>query len=242
MTAPLLSTRAITIYDPLAQPASFVALELVVFAWAALTFRHAWRSADRAARVTWLTIVVYGVAMEAISYTLVQNFGHGQFTVMLWDRQLPLYVVAVYPVLLYTGIAAARALRLAPAPTAIASGLFILALDVPFDLAGPRLGWWRWWGGDPNTAVRWCGVPVTSFYWHLAFGAVLSAVTAAAARRARPPLWFALPLAAATIVGGVIAFSPMHALAAVGVGHGGFVACGIACAAAVTIAAIARRR
>ena len=244
MTAPLVSTGPITIYDPTTRPLSFVLLEAFVLVAGALTLRHAWRQdarGDRAARITWLTIVVYGVAMEAISYLVVQNFAHGQFTIMLWDRQLPLYVIAVYPVLLYTGITAARALRLPRAVEPIAAGLCILALDVPFDLAGPPAGWWRWWGGDPNTAVRWAGVPVTSFYWHLAFGAMLAALTAAASRTRRPAPWMALPLTAGTIVLGVIAFLPMHALAAVGVGHGAFVAAAIA-GSAVTVAIAARRR
>jgi hypothetical protein len=244
VTPPLVATAPVTIYDPTTRPASFLALEVVVFTWAALTLRHALRAdarGDRAARITWLTIVIYGIAMEAISYLLVQNFVHGQFTVMLWDRQLPLYVVAVYPVLLYTGIAAARALRLPRAIEPIASGLFILALDVPFDLAGPPSGWWIWFGGDPNTAVRWHGVPVTSFYWHLAFGAALAAVTRAASAKRRPPAILAPVLASLTIVIGVIAFLPMHALAALGIGHGTFVGVAIAAAAAATAVALAAR-
>jgi hypothetical protein len=243
VTGPLVDTHLVTIYDPTTRPLSFVALELGVLAAGALTLRHALaadRRGDRAARITWLAILIYGLAMEAISYTVVQNFGHGQFTVMFLDAQLPLYIVAVYPVLLYTGITAARAMKLSPVVTPIASGLCILALDVPFDLAGPPLGWWRWWGGDPNTAVRWHGVPVTSFYWHLAFGAAMAAWTAFAARRRRPPAWMALPLAAATIVTGVILFMPMHALAALGVGHGAYVAIAIATCAAVVTVALAR--
>jgi hypothetical protein len=244
VTAPWLDTRAITIYDPTTRPASFLALELVVLAWCALTWRHAWRAdarGDRAARITWLTILVYGLGIEAVSYTLVQNFAHGQFTVMLWDRQLPLYVVAVYPVLLYTGITAARALRLPRAIEPITSGLFIVTLDVPFDLAGPPAGWWRWFDSDPNLAVRWHGVPVTSFYWHLAFGAALAALTRFASRRARPPAIASLWLAAGTIIVGVIAFMPMHALAAVGIGHGAFVGAAIAASAAATVVALAVR-
>lgn len=244
MTGPLVDNHAITIYDPTTRPLSFLLLEVGVLVACALTLRHALaadRRGDRAARITWLTVIVYGVAMEAISYTVVQSFAHGQFTVMLWDAQLPLYVVAVYPVLLYTGIAAARALELPRAIEPIAAGLCILALDVPFDLAGPPLGWWRWWGGDPNTAVRWAGVPVTSFYWHLAFGASLAAITAYASRTRRPALWTAIPFTATTIVSGVILFMPMHAFAALGLGHGTFVAAAIAGAIAAVGLTLARR-
>jgi len=239
MTGPLVDTDALTIYDPTTRPLSFVILEVLVIAFGTATFFHARRS--KLARVTWITIVVYGLIMEALSYMVVQNFAHGQFTVMLWAAQLPLYIIFVYPVLLYTGITAGRALRLPRAIEPIACGLCILALDVPFDLAGPPMGWWRWWGGDPNTAVRWGGVPVTSFYWHLAFGAALAGVTAFAARRGRTGAIYALPLALATIVIGVIAFMPMHLFAALGLGHDVFVATAIAGSAALVAITVVRR-
>jgi hypothetical protein len=178
---------------------------------------------------------------EIVSDNPVDNFAHGQFTVMFYDRQLPLYVTAVYPVLLYTGIATARRLGLRPVAEGFASGLFIVALDVPFDLAGPRLGWWRWFDTDPNIAYRWAGVPVTSFYWHFAFGGILAALTARAARRTTPSPWLALPLAAATIVLGVMAFAPFHGLAALGVSHGVIVGGALATGAAITIHGLARR-
>jgi hypothetical protein len=209
---------------------SFVLLELVALAWCALTFRHARRTGQL---LTWVTIVVYGVAMELISYNLTDTFHHGKFTVMLFDDRMPLYVVAIYPVLLYTGIAIARALQL-PAPTA---GVLIVLLDVPFDLAGPPLGWWTWTNTDPNLAVRWAGVPVTSFYWHLAFGAILCALTAR-----RRPLWFAAPWAAATIALGMVAFLPFHALHALGVPDGAIVAGALAVCSAAAWPAVARRR
>jgi hypothetical protein len=234
----------VTFHDPTSLPWTFVALEVVVLTWAALTLRHALRAharGDRAALVTWLTIITYGLVMEIVSYNLVDNFAHGQFTVMFYGRQLPLYVTAVYPVLLYTGISVARRLGLHPAAEAVAAGLFIVLLDVPFDIAGPRLGWWRWFDTDPNIAYRWAGVPVTSYFWHLTFGGVLAAITAAAARRRRPSPWMALPLGVLTIVGGVLAFLPFHGLAALGVSHGAIVAGGLGLAALVTAVAVARR-
>jgi hypothetical protein len=241
---PVVDTRAITIHDPTALPWSFPALELVVVMWAAMTWRHArqrQRGGDPAAVLTWTTIVVYGLAMEVISYNLIDNFAHGRFTVMLYDQQLPLYVVAVYPVLLYTGIAAARALRLRPAAEAITAGLLIVCLDVPFDLAGPEAGWWRWFDGDPNIAYRWSGVPVTSLLWHLSFGAILAALTALAARRRWPPA-VAPALAIATIVLGVVAFIPFHVAKAAGVADGTIVAAALAAAAVTAAVAMATRR
>jgi hypothetical protein len=237
--------RLVALQDPTALPWHFVGLELVTLLVAGLTLRHALRAharGDRAALFTWLTIVVYGVAMEVVSYNLVDNFAHGQFTVMFYDRQLPLYVTAIYPVLLYTGIATARWLGLRPAAEAVAAGALIVAMDASFDLVGPRAGWWRWYDTDPNIAYRWAGVPVTSFYWHLAFGGVLAALTARVARARRPPPWLALPLSAAVIVLGVLCFMPFHGLAALGVSHGVIVGSALTAAAAVAAAAFRLRR
>jgi hypothetical protein len=237
--------KLVAFNNPFELPWSFLALEAIVLTWAALTFRHARRAhqrGDRAAWITWLTIFVYGLVMEIVSYNFVDNFAHGQFTVMFYDRQLPLYVTAVYPVLLYTGITAARALRLPPVREAIAAGILIVSLDMPFDILGPREGWWRWFDDDPNIAYRWAGVPVTSYYWHLAFGGILAYLTARASRERTPPAWFTAPLTVATIVLGVIAFLPFHGLKALGVSDGVIVGTALGGAAACTLASALRRR
>ncbi len=242
---PIVDTRVVTIHDPTALPLSFLGLEVIVLVVAGLTLRHALRArrrGDRAALVTWLTIFVYGLAMELLSYNLVDNFAHGQFTVMFYDRQLPLYITVIYPVMLYTGIATARWLGLRPAAEAVAAGALIVCVDAPFDMVGPRAGWWRWFDGDPNIAYRWAGVPVTSYYWHLAFGAILAALTARAARHRTPPAWLAGPSTLAIIVLGVMAFLPFHGLKAIGVGDGVIVGVALAGAAAIVIAAIASGR
>jgi hypothetical protein len=179
--------------------------------------------------------------MELVSYNFVDNFTHAQFTVMFYGRKLPLYVTAVYPVLLYTGILIARRLRLGPAAEPFAAGLFIVMLDVPFDLLGPVAGWWSWSDRDPNIAYRWLGVPVTSYYWHLAFGGCLAAVTRFAGRLSwRLP--YALPAAAVTIVMGFVSFFPFHGIKALGRAidpalelDGAIVAALIAAAALVTL-------
>jgi len=211
-----------------AAPWSFLLIQAVTLALAVATFLHARR--DRTSLVTWLAIVTYGVTMETLTYNFVDNFGHGEFSLMFGGR-LPLYIIAVYPVLLYTGIAIARRLGLPP----IGAGLLIVLLDVPYDLVGPRLGWWRWFDGHPEIAVRWSGVPVTSYFWHLSFGAILCALSARRKRLAAVPL-----IALATIVLGVIAFLPVHGIEALGVGDGVIV--GAALAGAVAWVATRPRR
>lgn len=223
-----------TINDPLGLPWHFVGLELVVLLLAGLTFRHALR--DRTRLLTWLTIFVYGLAMELLSYSLVDNFAHGRFTVMFYGDQLPLYITVIYPVLLYTGIATARALGLAPLAEAVAAGILIVAMDAPFDMAGPEAGWWRWFDTDPNIAHRWFGVPVTSYYWHFAFGGILAFLTARTARLRWLPA-----CVIGTIVLGVAAFLPFHGLSALGVSHGAIVAVALVAGAAVALGARRRR-
>ncbi len=180
---PLLDTAFVTVYSPLAKPLSFLVLELAVLVAGALGFRHAWRAlreGDRGPLFTWVTIFTYGLTMEILSYNFVDNFAHGQFTVMFYRRQLPLYVTLIYPVLLYTGIATAGRLRLHRAAEPFVAGLLIVAMDAPFDILGPVTGWWSWSDHDPNISFRWLGVPVTSYYWHFAFGGILAALTRAA--------------------------------------------------------------
>jgi hypothetical protein len=227
----------VSLHDPRELGLSFLLLEVGFLTWGALTLVHALRSRDPAARLTWLTIFLYGLAMELGSYAFVDNFAHGRFTVMLYDEQLPLYIVATYPVLLYTGIALARSLRLPRLQAAIASGILIVAIDVPFDLAGPHFGWWRWFDNDPNIAYRWSGVPVTSFYWHLTFGGILAYLTARGGRLRYTPLYIL-----GTIGLGIVAFLPFHGLKSLGVSDGAIVGAALTAAAACTIASVARRR
>ena len=242
----LLDTIAVTLYTPWSRPVVHLGLEVTVITLGVLTFIHAWRarrSGDALPLFTWLTIFVYGVAMELLSYNFVENFVHAQFSVMFYHRKLPLYVTAVYPTLLYTGIATARRFRFPLWAEGFAAGLLIVALDIPFDIVGPNVRWWSWSRSDPLLAYRWCGVPVTSYYWHLAFGGILAALTSAIAPHLRGPrqLMLAMPAALVTIVLGVVAFLPLHGLAAVGVSHGVVVAIAWTACFGVLVSAPKRR-
>jgi hypothetical protein len=216
----------VIVRNPLTQPLSFLGLEVVVLVCAALTFAHALgrlrRSGDRLPLFTWIAILSYGVVMELVSYNTVDNFTHGPFTVMLYHGKLPLYVVAVYPVLLYTGITLARRLGLARWAEPLVAGLAIVLLDVPFDVLGPDQGWWSWSPTDVNIAARWEGVPLTSYYWHIAFGACLALLTRSCERWLKLGWTMGLaPLVGAmTIVAGGLSFIPFHLLQNEGVSDG----------------------
>jgi hypothetical protein len=238
----LLDTIPLTLYTPWSRPPVHLALEVVVVGLGIATLVHALcahRRGDMLPVFTWMTIVVYGLAMELLSYNFIENFVHAQFSVMFYHRKLPLYVTAVYPALLYTGISTARRFHLPPWAEGFAAGLLIVALDIPFDIIGPKVGWWRWSAVDPLLAYRWCGVPVTSYYWHLAFGGILAALTSAIGPHVDRPrkLLLVMPASLITIVLGVIAFLPLHGLAAIGVSHGIVVACAWAICAVVLIVA-----
>jgi hypothetical protein len=218
-----------SLHDPRTLPWDFLLVEWVVIALCAYSFVHARR---HGAMLTWLSVLVYGVVIELLSYNFAHNFAHGRFTVSFYGEQLPLYITAVYLVMLYTGMMTARRLGLSPAREAVAAGLCIVLLDVPYDLLGPRLGWWRWFSDDPNVHVQWAGVPVTSFFWHLSFGSILAFLT----RRPRSLAWVPV-FAIATIVLGTIVFLPFHGAVALGLDDGVFVGAALIAAAVFVLAA-----
>jgi hypothetical protein len=245
---PLVDTAFITLRAPWSVGLSFLGLELTVVACGVLALLHALgerRRGDGAPLFTWAVSFTYGIAMELASYNFVDSFHHGQFSVMFYKHQLPLYVVTLYPVLQYTSIMAARRLRAGVVPQMLMAGLLIVAMDVPFDILGPMNGWWSWSATDPNVAYRWFGVPVTSYYWHFAWGSILAGLTRAFGRYGGDPhrplrtVLLAPPVALLTMVLGVISFIPFHVLKARGVADGTIVACALL---AGLLAVIASRR
>jgi hypothetical protein len=233
----LVDTTYLTIYDPTTRPASFLGLETVVLACGVLTFLHALRArrrGDGGALFAWTSIFVYGVALEILSYNAFPSFVHGQFTVMLYHRKLPFYITAVYPVLIYTADRTVRRLGLSRLVEPLVVGFTIVTIDFPFDVVGPDAGWWAWDMHDPNVHDRWYGVPVTSYYWHLTWGAILTALCrwmeprmkalaepGPARRFAR--LLYAFPIAAGTMALGRAAFLPFDVLGPRGVSGGAIV-------------------
>ena len=216
--------------NPLERPLHFLGLELMFVACFALTLvdaRRAWRAGDRFIAFQWLAAFSYGILMELIAYNFIDNFWHARFTVQLYHNKLPLYVVCLYPVFLYTGLRVAQRWRLGALPEALLAGLAIALIDMPFDIAGVDAGWWSWSDKDPNIAVRWLGVPVTSYYWYLLFGAVYSLLCRALrSRLEKRHMWQFVALSplvgGAVIFFGTLSFLPFHGLKALGV-HDGWV-------------------
>jgi len=209
-------------------PLHFVGLELVFVVAAVLTARHAFTS-GRVARYQWLSVFFYGVFMELIAFNFLDNYQHGQFTVQLYHRKLPFYVMCVYPVFMYTGLKVVERWRLPVVVEALLAGFAMCLIDVPFDIAGIDARWWVWSDGDPKLAVRWLGVPVTSYYWYLTFGAVLALLSRALRgvierRGLAVQLVLSVVTGAGIIVGGTLAFLPFHGLHALGLRQDAIVA------------------
>ncbi|MFI5299146.1 MAG: hypothetical protein ACHREM_13700 [Polyangiales bacterium] len=237
----------LTLRNPLTRPPFFLGLELVMITCAALTFAHAWR-ARRAGEswplLLWTSTFAYGLLIELASYNFVDNFTHGPFSVMFYRDKLPLYVSVLYPVFIYTAAVTVRRFGLSRWAEPFAIGLLIVAIDFPFDVCGPIARWWVWADNDPNIAYRWYGVPVTSYYWHLAFGGILTllcrALSSFVARRTSPlatSLALAFPIGAGTMILGVIAFLPFHLLKRAHLPDGLIVGALLAVSGVITIAA-----
>lgn len=234
----LLRTETLTLYSPLSLPVHMLALELVFVICAGIALRHALllhRRGDPKPLFVWLCTLAYGLMIEILSYNFLDNFTHGQFTVMLYHRRLPLYIAILYPVFQYTSIELVRGARLRLWCEPFLIGLVIVAMDFPYDISGPDAGWWTWSAKDPNLSYRWHGVPVTSYYWHLAFGGALAFLARVLGRWAAPApvnsllaalrmVALAVVVGVLTLVLGVVAFLPFHFLKAHGVSDGALVA------------------
>ncbi len=179
----------VSVHNPFDIPLHFLGLELVVYVCFFFTVRHAigrHRAGDSYHLFQWIALFCYGVIIELVSFNFFQNYEHGTFSVQFYHGQLPLYVTCIYLVFHYTGIKMIERLNLPPIREALLCGLAIMLIDVPFDSLGVDAGWWIWID-NPGEAyhprfieavkTRWFGVPVTSYYWYLMYGALLALLT-----------------------------------------------------------------
>jgi hypothetical protein len=152
---------------------SFLAIEWLVFISCGLGLWHALRERKRtgnpAALYTFLAIFLYGLLIDIVSYYTVENFWHGEFSVMFLHNRLPLYIALFYPAFLYPVFMTVKRYALAPISAAIVTGFFAGTAYQIFDNLGPLLGWWVW---DRNTPTSWPmldSVPLTSYHWMFVF-------------------------------------------------------------------------
>ncbi|KAK2160483.1 hypothetical protein LSH36_132g01073 [Paralvinella palmiformis] len=149
---------------------SYLVGEVTFYIFGLLTLKHALRLRGRFPYL-WLASVLHGLTVESISYFLpdIDNFWHAQSMVMLLGRRLPLHIIIVYPVFIYTASVAVARLRLSRWAEPFAVGLAVVLIDIPFDIMGIKLLWWTWHDTDPNLFDRMYWVPWNSYYFHATF-------------------------------------------------------------------------
>lgn len=160
---------------------SFLAIELIVLTGFVTTvmhaFRHARQSGTKSAPLTLLACLLYGLLMDISSYYTVENFWHGEFSVMFLYNRLPLYIVLLYPALIYHLYMTIRRYEFSPLVEAVSVGFFGGVAYSIFDNLGPMLGWWIWDTSDPTTLPYLSSVPVTSYHWFFLFTGVFAWLT-----------------------------------------------------------------
>jgi hypothetical protein len=152
---------------------SFLAIEAILLIGFILTvvhaIRHSRKSGSPAALYTLIAAFLYGLVMDIISYYTVENFWHGEFTVMFLYNRLPLYIALFYPAFIYHAYMTIRRYDFKPSVEAISVGFFAGLSYLIFDNLGPQLGWWIWDSSDPTTWPYVNSVPLTSYHWFFLF-------------------------------------------------------------------------
>lgn len=159
---------------------SFLAIEFVTIAGVFLAILHAWGvyrdQGSPSALLTIMGCVLYGLLIDILSYYTVENFWHGEFSVMFLYNRLPLYIICVYPALMYHVIMMVRRYAFKPLTEAICTGFFGGLMYLIFDNLGPMLGWWIWDTSAPTTFPYVSSVPLTSYVWYFLFTSVFTLI------------------------------------------------------------------
>lgn len=157
---------------------TFNAVEGVVFMGAILAFLHAIREykkrGNKAPFFTWIACLLYGIFLEIIVYNFVDNFWHGEFSVMFYHNRFPLYIVLIYPSLIYHVFMTIERFKihLLPYGRFIEAVIIGFASQMPYllyDNIGPQMHWWIWDPDHVTLAPFWEAVPATSYHWIFGF-------------------------------------------------------------------------
>ena len=204
---------------------SFLAMEAIIFIGAICAVLHAIRygreHGNNSALLTLGGCLTYGLLIDIAAYYTVENFWHGEFSVMFLYNRLPLYIALFYPVVIYHMVMTVRRFDFPPLVEAITVAFYGELTYLIFDNLGPVLGWWIWDTSDPTTFPYLNAVPLTSYHWWFAFtGAFTLAsrkicwdwVAEAKSTALIAAGFVALPVL--TVLLGMIAFVPYNFLAA----------------------------
>lgn len=152
---------------------SFIAIELMILAGVILAVAHALREKKRTgskgALITLLNCFLYGLSIDILSYYTVENFWHGEFSVMFLYNKLPLYIALFYPAFMYHSYMLIRRYQFPLITEALSVGFFSSMMYLIFDNFGPMVNWWVWDVTDPSTWPYVNSVPLTSYHWFFTF-------------------------------------------------------------------------
>lgn len=153
-------------------------LEITVIAGAVLALVYAivrWRRGDATNLALWFGAIAYLLIIEpplyfpgafGIAEHVDTMFAHNVFTVdFLWGR-LPLYIVAIYPMMATVAFEIVRILgvfrRYGVIVGAICVGFVHHVFYEIFDHLGPQLRWWEWSVDNPLNQPMFTSVPMGS--------------------------------------------------------------------------------
>ena len=152
---------------------SFLAIEAIILVGTVCAVAHALRHrkehGNSSALLTLLSCFLYGLLMDIASYYTVENFWHGEFSVMFLYNRLPLYIALFYPAFIYHACMTIRRYGFSAGVEAVSVGFYGGLTYLIFDNLGPLLGWWIWDRSDPTTWPYLNSVPLTSYFWFFAF-------------------------------------------------------------------------
>jgi hypothetical protein len=161
------------------------AIEAVMIVGSLLSLRHAVRrkrAGDPTGLALWLGALVYLAIVEPPLYFpdvfgLTERVGlifvHNEFTVQFLFNRLPLYIVALYPAMVYLAYELVRVAgvfdRRGAFVSAVCVGFVHQCFYEIFDHLGPQLRWWIWNPDAPTNQPALASVPVSSM---VVFGAI----------------------------------------------------------------------
>ena len=152
---------------------SFLLIQAVIFAGALLALAHAYlqlkKTGSYSALLTLLNCFLYGLSIDILSYYTVENFWHGEFSIMLLYNKLPLYIALFYPAFMYHAYMLICSYKLTAVIEPICIGFFSGFMYLIFDNLGPMLNWWVWDTTDSTTLPYISNVPLTSYHWFFTF-------------------------------------------------------------------------
>ncbi|MCP3985909.1 MAG: hypothetical protein GY723_16120 [bacterium] len=152
---------------------SFLAIEAILLVGITCSIAHAIRHSRQhghnSALLTMLGCFTYGLLIDIASYYTVENFWHGEFSVMLVYNRLPLYIALFYPTVIYHLCMTIRRYEFSIPVETISVAFYGGITYLIFDNLGPMLNWWIWDRADPTTWPYLNAVPVTSYFWWFSF-------------------------------------------------------------------------